>query len=262
MIFRLKIFHGIERDRSKASNTLKNKIYKTTKNRTLHLMLFSYNSSVRVISTMYTRLYRNPLSAQPPTQPDGSTPSGGGSSTPTTIASYGPPRVKERPWARDKRLTKNLSAIEGKDAQSLVSFHVTYIFIHYCWYPAKTETILYRYDILCLELVFLLDDADNEEAKASNEELAKELHVVSVDVCMAENTKNHRTNQYACTSARKNQEGKTLPPELVVRRGQGFTVKIEFNQPVSREGHCLHLIFMTGKKKTNNVKSYFKERNI
>nr|XP_022335793.1 uncharacterized protein LOC111132291 [Crassostrea virginica] len=160
--------------------------------------------SVRVISTMYTRLYRNPLSTQPPTQPDGSTPSGGGSSTPTTIASYGPPRVKERPWARDKRLTNNLSTTE--------------------------------------------DDADNEEAKASNEELAKELHVVSVDVCMAENTKNHRTNQYACTSARKNQEGKTLPPELVVRRGQGFTVKIEFNQPVSRERHCLHLIFMTGEE--------------
>lgn len=92
-------------------------------------------------------------------------------------------------------------------------------------------------------------DEDEEDEKASKEELAKDLHVVSVDVKITENCEKHRTSQYSCTKARKNQDGVSLPPELVVRRGQPFRIAVKFNQPFLREKHGMQLIFITGKKK-------------
>lgn len=157
---------------------------------------------------MYTRLYRggtfiSPIPLEnPPSDPVAPTrtaePVASGS-----IATYGPPRVKERPWARDKRLgTRN----------------------------AGDES-----------------DEDEEDKKASEEELAKDLHVVSVDVKITENCEKHRTAQYSCTKARKNQDGVSLPPELVVRRGQPFRITVKFNQPFLKEKHGMQIIFITGK---------------
>lgn len=92
-------------------------------------------------------------------------------------------------------------------------------------------------------------DEDEEDKKASEEELAKDLHVVSVDVKITENCEKHRTSQYSCTKARKNQDGVSLPPELVVRRGQPFRITVKFNQPFLKEKHGMHMIFITGKNK-------------
>lgn len=158
---------------------------------------------------MYTRLYRSgtfipPIPIEEPPSDPVAPPHTAGSSASRIIATYGPPRVKERPWARDKRLgTRN----------------------------AGDES-----------------DEDEEDEKASKEELAKDLHVVSVDVKITENCEKHRTSQYSCTKARKNQDGVSLPPELVVRRGQPFRITVKFNQPFLREKHGMQLIFITGKK--------------
>lgn len=92
-------------------------------------------------------------------------------------------------------------------------------------------------------------DEDEEDKKASEEELAKDLHVVSVDVKITENCEKHRTSQYSCTKARKNQDGVSLPPELVVRRGQPFRITVKFNQPFLKEKHGMQIIFITGKNK-------------
>lgn len=92
-------------------------------------------------------------------------------------------------------------------------------------------------------------DEDEEDKKASEEELAKDLHVVSVDVKITENCEKHRTSQYSCTKARKNQDGVSLPPELVVRRGQPFRITVKFNQPFLKEKHGMQIIFFTGKNK-------------
>lgn len=92
-------------------------------------------------------------------------------------------------------------------------------------------------------------DEDEEDKKASEEELAKDLHVVSVDVKITENCEKHRTAQYSCTKARKNQDGVSLPPELVVRRGQPFRFTVKFNQPFLKEKHGMQIIFITGKNK-------------
>lgn len=92
-------------------------------------------------------------------------------------------------------------------------------------------------------------DEDEEDKKASEEELAKDLHVVSVDVKITENCEKHRTAQYSCTKARKNQDGVSLPPELVVRRGQPFRITVKFNQPFLKEKHGMQIIFITGKNK-------------
>lgn len=99
-------------------------------------------------------------------------------------------------------------------------------------------------------LAFYKGDEDEEDEKASKEELAKDLHVVSVDVKITENCEKHRTSQYSCTKARKNQDGVSLPPELVVRRGQPFRITVKFNQPFLREKHGMQLIFITGKKES------------
>lgn len=95
-------------------------------------------------------------------------------------------------------------------------------------------------------------DEDEEDKKASEEELAKDLHVVSVDVKITENCEKHRTSQYSCTKARKNQDGVSLPPELVVRRGQPFRFTVKFNQPFLKEKHGMQIIFITGKNKIKN----------
>lgn len=158
---------------------------------------------------MYTRLYRSgtfvpPIPFEEPPPDTTAPPPTSGPSGSRSIATYGPPRVKEKPSARDKRLD-TLNA--GEDS-----------------------------------------DEDEEDEKASKEELAKDLHVVSVDVNIDENCKNHKTSQYSCTSARKNQDGVALPPELVVRRGQPFRIRVNFNQEFLKEKHGMQLVFLTGKK--------------
>lgn len=83
------------------------------------------------IFRMYTRLYRggtfiSPIPLEdPPSDPVAPTrtaePVASGS-----IATYGPPRVKERPWARDKRLgTRNAGdESKGSDLLTVVLHHL------------------------------------------------------------------------------------------------------------------------------------------
>lgn len=96
--------------------------------------------------------------------------------------------------------------------------------------------------------IAIIEVVGDKEEIASRDELSKTLYVESVDVNIPENTKNHRTDQYACIKTRKTKDGTELPPELVVRRGQAFTIKINFNQTFSREKHHTHLIMATGKR--------------
>lgn len=72
-----------------------------------------------LIFRMYTRLYRSgsfipPIPLEEPPSDPVAPPHTAGSSASRCIATYGPPRVKERPWARDKRLGTRSAGDESK----------------------------------------------------------------------------------------------------------------------------------------------------
>lgn len=85
--------------------------------------------------------------------------------------------------------------------------------------------------------------------KPPEEEMAKALHVKDVDLHIEANTIKHRTNDYTCTEERKYQ-GKILPAELVVRRGDSIKITIEFDRPYEDETDDVQLIFTLGDKPT------------
>lgn len=64
------------------------------------------------------------------------------------------------------------------------------------------------------------------------------LQVESMDLRVAENVQKHHTDQYDIT------EG--LSPKLVVRRGQQFTIQIDFSRPYKTAVDDLRLVFEIG----------------
>ncbi|KAL5022640.1 hypothetical protein ScPMuIL_001795 [Solemya velum] len=91
-----------------------------------------------------------------------------------------------------------------------------------------------------------------ELPEADVEELAKVLHVKSIDLCISENTVAHRTDKYDIVKEREEMKddkptGKMLEPELVLRRGQDFNLSIEFDRPYHKDKNDLELVFKTGK---------------
>jgi hypothetical protein len=64
---------------------------------------------------MYTRLYRS--GAHPAFQPF--TDVNDEDSQPQTVAAYGPPRLKEKPWVRDERLDKPLDTIKETEGTEI-----------------------------------------------------------------------------------------------------------------------------------------------
>ena len=64
------------------------------------------------------------------------------------------------------------------------------------------------------------------------------LQVEAVDLRVAENTRKHHTDEYDIT------EGPS--PKLVVRRGQEFTIQIDFSRPYNTAVDDLRLVFEIG----------------
>lgn len=84
-----------------------------------------------------------------------------------------------------------------------------------------------------------------DQAKTEDEKQA--LKVTAVNFNVLENTRNHRTDKYENTEDRV-ENGKTLPAQLVVRRGQPFDLSIKFDRPYDKAKDDLKLIFDVGKK--------------
>lgn len=84
-----------------------------------------------LIFRMYTRLYRSgsfipPIPFEEPPSDPVAPPHTAGSSASRCIATYGPPRVKERPWVRDKRLGTRSAGDEskGSDHYKVILHHL------------------------------------------------------------------------------------------------------------------------------------------
>lgn len=64
------------------------------------------------------------------------------------------------------------------------------------------------------------------------------LYILWIDANIAENTRAHHTHNFACTQ---------LPTaQLVVRRGQGFAVEMQFNRTIHVTRDQVHLIWAFG----------------
>ena len=82
----------------------------------------------------------------------------------------------------------------------------------------------------------------------AKDELEKEaLRVTSVDFNIAENSVAHHTDKYELTEQHRYERGQRVTPQLVVRRGQPFDIKITFDRAYSREKDELKLVFNLGK---------------
>ena len=97
----------------------------------------------------------------------------------------------------------------------------------------RTEIILFSYFCLIVD----------------KEEVNKCLKVLSVDFNISLNTKEHHTDKFACTEERE-RNGKKMQPELVIRRGQPFTLDITFDQEYDKKQHDLEFTFTTGTSNT------------
>ena len=64
------------------------------------------------------------------------------------------------------------------------------------------------------------------------------LQVEAVDLRVAENTRRHHTDEYDITQGPS--------PKLVVRRGQEFTIQIDFSRPYNTAVDDLRLVFEIG----------------
>ncbi|ESO95006.1 hypothetical protein LOTGIDRAFT_188829 [Lottia gigantea] len=82
------------------------------------------------------------------------------------------------------------------------------------------------------------------------EELTSAIKVKNIELNIQENTKKHHTSKYDCTredrKERGEEDGKKIPAELVVRRGDEFTLTVTFDKPYDRENDNLSFIFKTG----------------
>ena len=70
------------------------------------------------------------------------------------------------------------------------------------------------------------------------------LTVKSLDLNIRENVKAHHTDEFDITDALQNPNKTEF---LVVRRGQGFDILVEFNRPYDQENDDLRLVFTFGK---------------
>ncbi|KAK3085742.1 hypothetical protein FSP39_008070 [Pinctada imbricata] len=134
---------------------------------------------------------------------------------PKKILKYGEKRKREYSWARDVRLmARVIGALKG----------------------------------------LLSDDEEEEEApvppvieEAPEEVLDKELHVKEVALNINVNTIAHKTDKYERTKFRSSPEEGVLRPELVVRRGKEFNIKVTFNDEYNCDLHDLEFTFTLGK---------------
>uniref|UniRef100_A0A0B7AU70 protein-glutamine gamma-glutamyltransferase n=1 Tax=Arion vulgaris TaxID=1028688 RepID=A0A0B7AU70_9EUPU len=78
----------------------------------------------------------------------------------------------------------------------------------------------------------------------------KVLAVKTVDFDIASNTKDHHTNKFAIVSL------SSANPQLVVRRGQPFSIEVEFTRPYDRFKDDLKLVFEAGTKPLFSKRTY------
>ena len=64
---------------------------------------------------------------------------------------------------------------------------------------------------------------------------------------MEENAKHHHTDKYEVTEWRTDPSGRSLAPQLVVRRGEPFDILIKFDRPYDTYKDDIKLVFTTGK---------------
>ena len=83
------------------------------------------------------------------------------------------------------------------------------------------------------------------EQRASAEEMTNNLHVENVDLHIDRKTFEHHTDKFVCTKHRPDPDASdnTLDPELIVRRGQPFTVTLTLSENFDRGKHDIQLSF-------------------
>ncbi|XP_060083907.1 protein-glutamine gamma-glutamyltransferase Z-like [Ylistrum balloti] len=74
---------------------------------------------------------------------------------------------------------------------------------------------------------------------ATEEEIKGDLHVECIDFQLPANTKKHRTNMFKCTQ-RKDE------PDLVLRRGSTFQIRLELDREFSKKDHDVKFIMSIG----------------
>jgi hypothetical protein len=96
----------------------------------------------------------------------------------------------------------------------------------------------------------------NVEARTSVEKDV--LKITDVNFNVEENSKRHRTDQYELTQWRTGEDGKTVAPLLVARRGDPFDILIKLDRPYDVRRDDLKLVFTTG----NHIIHYLNVTNI
>ncbi|XP_071092231.1 annulin-like isoform X1 [Haliotis cracherodii] len=90
------------------------------------------------------------------------------------------------------------------------------------------------------------DEIEASQPEVPVAEVATRLHVKGVDLHIEDNGRNHVTDMYECTSARTARDGTRKPAELVIRRGQEFTLTINFDRPYDVKKNDISLTFNLG----------------
>ncbi|KAK2155751.1 hypothetical protein LSH36_232g01006 [Paralvinella palmiformis] len=85
------------------------------------------------------------------------------------------------------------------------------------------------------------EDAISEEEKSA-------LKVLDINFNVEENAQRHHTEKYEITEWRTDPSGRSLPPQLVVRRGEPFDILIKFDRAYDTYKDDIKLVFTTGKK--------------
>ncbi|KAK6185333.1 hypothetical protein SNE40_007590 [Patella caerulea] len=81
--------------------------------------------------------------------------------------------------------------------------------------------------------------------EATSEELATVITVKNIDLNIEENVRQHHTDKFENTME-KDCAGKTVEPQLVIRRAAEFKITIEFDRPYNKKQDDLTFIFKTG----------------
>ncbi|XP_046549067.1 annulin-like isoform X2 [Haliotis rubra] len=129
--------------------------------------------------------------------------------------SYSFPRWRPRAWERDRNFVTDLDDDRSRNRE--------------------LNRILRPRDVV-----------EASEPEVPVEEVATRLHVKSVDLHIDDNGRDHNTDMYSCTSARTGRDGARKPAELVIRRGQEFTLTINFDRPYDVKKNDIRLTFNLG----------------
>ena len=81
---------------------------------------------------------------------------------------------------------------------------------------------------------------EKAEKEARERNTKRPLTVKDVDLHIKDNSERHHTDKYELTTLEKG-------AELVVRRGEGFVITVEFDRPYNIKHHDLELEFQIGK---------------